>query len=85
MGSMAPERGEGGGREVAEARILGGVDIGLDGGEAWRRKLVRREAKKAVLEEFHVRKKSLDTAVSPNSRPTSLPLPNTCKTYRHSS
>jgi hypothetical protein len=28
--------------------MLGGVDIGLEGGEAWRRRLVLREAKKAV-------------------------------------
>ena len=46
--SEGPERGEGGGREVRELRMLGGVDIGLEGGEAWRRRLVRREAKKAV-------------------------------------
>jgi len=28
--------------------MLGGVDIGLEGGEVERRRLVRREAKKAV-------------------------------------
>jgi hypothetical protein len=45
--SAGPESGEGGGSEVAEPRMLGGVDIGLGGGEAWRRRFVRREAKKA--------------------------------------
>ena len=31
--------------------MLGGVDIGLEGGEVERRMLVRREAKKAVGED----------------------------------
>lgn len=31
-----------------DARMDGGVDTGLSGGEALRRRLVRREAKKAV-------------------------------------
>lgn len=46
--STACESGDGGGREVAELRIDGGVDIGLGGGEACNRRLVRRDAKKAV-------------------------------------
>ena len=47
--SEGPDKGEGGGREVIEALMLGGVDIGLEGGEVERRMLVRREAKKAAL------------------------------------
>jgi hypothetical protein len=47
--SDGKERGEGGGREVVEPRMLGGVDIGLEGGEVERRRLVRREAKKAEM------------------------------------
>lgn len=39
--------GEGGGRDEVEARMLGGVLIGDGGGEAWRRRLVRREERKA--------------------------------------
>lgn len=35
--------------------MLGGVDIGLDGGEACRRRFVRREAKKAAGSAVHVR------------------------------
>ena len=47
--SEGKARGEGGGRrEVVELRMLGGVDIGEEGGEAWRRRLVRREDRKAV-------------------------------------
>jgi hypothetical protein len=46
--SDGPERGEGGGSEVIDPRILGGVDIGLEGGEAWRRRFVRRDAKNAA-------------------------------------
>ena len=49
--SEGPDKGEGGGREVIEALMLGGVDIGLEGGEVERRMLVRREAKKAVGED----------------------------------
>jgi len=45
--SEGPDKGEGGGREAVEPRMLGGVDIGLEGGEVERRRLVRREAKKA--------------------------------------
>lgn len=45
--SEGPDKGEGGGREVMDPCILGGVDIGLEGGEAWRRRFVRREAKNA--------------------------------------
>lgn len=45
--SAGPDKGEGGGRDVIDPRMLGGVDIGLDGGEAWRRRFVRSEAKKA--------------------------------------
>lgn len=32
--SEGPDKGEGGGSEVREPRMLGGVDIGLEGGEA---------------------------------------------------
>jgi len=46
--SVAPDKGEGGGSEVVEPCMLGGVDIGLEGGEVERRRLVLREAKKAV-------------------------------------
>jgi len=48
--SEGPDKGEGGGRELVEAVMLGGVDIGLEGGEVERRRFVRREAKKAVGE-----------------------------------
>lgn len=47
--SAGADRGEGGGSEAAEPRMLGGVDIGLGGGEACSRKLVRSEAKKAAV------------------------------------
>jgi len=47
--SEGPDKGEGGGRELVEAVMLGGVDIGLEGGEVERRRFVRREAKKAAL------------------------------------
>ena len=41
------ERGEGGGRDAADPRMEFGVEMGLGGGEACRRRLVRSEAKKA--------------------------------------
>lgn len=46
--STGVDSGDGGGRECAELLIDGGVDIGLSGGEALRRRFVRRDAKKAV-------------------------------------
>ena len=46
------DSGEGGGRrEEVEPLMLGGVDIGLEGGKVERRRFVRREAKKAVGED----------------------------------
>ena len=49
--SDGKDSGEGGGRrEEVEPLMLGGVDIGLEGGEVERRMFVRREAKKAVGE-----------------------------------
>ena len=49
--SDGKDSGEGGGRrEEVEPLMLGGVDIGLEGGEVERRMFVRREAKKAVVE-----------------------------------
>lgn len=50
--SEGPVKGEGGGREVVELRMLGGVDIGEEGGEVERRMFVRREAKKAAGGKF---------------------------------
>ena len=52
--SDGPDKGEGGGSEVMDPRMLGGVDIGLEGGEACRRRLVRREAKNAVDQRVEV-------------------------------
>ena len=73
--STACESGDGGGKEVAELRIDGGVDIGLGGGEACNRRLVRRDAKKAVRRHSRVNHGDLDwkhftclrcsTAISP--------------------
>jgi len=45
--SDGPDRGDGGGSEVMDPCMLDGVDIGLEGGEACRRRLVRRDAKNA--------------------------------------
>lgn len=45
---VAGLRGEGGGREAVEDCMLGGVEVGLEGGEAWRRRFVRREERNAV-------------------------------------
>lgn len=46
---MTDESGDGsGGSELVDALIDGGVDNGLGGGEALRRRFVRRDAKKAV-------------------------------------
>jgi hypothetical protein len=61
--SDGPERGEGGGSEVIDPRILGGVDIGLEGGEACRRRLVRRDAKNAI---YHRNEVSLGVGVDCN-------------------
>ena len=47
MKSSGVGSGEGGGSGLTEPRIELGVDIGLDGGEALRRKFVRSDAKKA--------------------------------------
>jgi len=44
---MIEESGDGRGKEPVDALIDGGVDRGLGGGEALRRRFVRREAKKA--------------------------------------
>ena len=44
---MTADSGDGGGNEAVDARIDGGVEPGVDEGEALRRKFVRRDAKKA--------------------------------------
>ncbi len=65
MESVTKDSGDGGGSEDVDARIEGGVDHGLDEGEALRRKLVRREAKKAVLrlrsEDYYTASRDLGT------------------------
>ena len=46
---MTEDSGEGsGGSDPVEARIDGGVDHGLGGGEAFKRRFVRKDAKKAT-------------------------------------
>lgn len=45
--SAGNDNGDGGGRNVAELTMLGGVDVGEGGGLACRRRFVRRETKKA--------------------------------------
>ena len=52
--SDGPDRGDGGGSEVMDPCMLDGVDIGLEGGEACRRRLVRRDAKNAIDQRVEV-------------------------------